>query len=101
MNGSESRTLEEWIDDSFKYVKEIRRKRVNLQSSQHGDVDSYVEVESGFDAGPEVNYRRVTAYYALKGRLFAAQLEFREGARQEPFYHSVLDAVTRSVVEQK
>ncbi len=101
MNGGETGTIETWIKASLEYVEEVRRRKVILQPGQHGDVDSYVEVESRYNTGPGVYYRRVTAYYALDGRIFAAQLEFREGARGEASYRSALDGVIRSIVELK
>lgn len=53
MNGGGSGTIETWIDESLKYVEETLRKKVVLQSGQHGDVDSYIEVERDTIPVPE------------------------------------------------
>jgi hypothetical protein len=90
-------TMKAWIASSLRDTQELRRKNVNLQAGPHGDVDSYVQVDSRYDTGPDTYYCRVTAYYSLRGQLFAAQLEFREGHSNETAYRSVLNQMVRSI----
>ena len=91
--------MKAWIASSLRYSEELQRKDVDLQMGKHADVSSYVEVDSRYDAGPNIYYCRVTAYYSLHGQLFAAQLEFRQGAKDELEYRSVLNQIVRSVTQ--
>jgi|SRR5579862_533509 len=90
-------TINEWIAEAVKYVEEVHRTKVTLDT-RHGDVSSYIEVEARYDSGPDVFYRRVTAFYVLKDRIFAAQLEFKEGDSSEAKYRGILNEVIRSIV---
>jgi hypothetical protein len=90
----ESTTMEEWIGEIMKDLEEVRRKRVSLGPDSR-DINSYIEVESRDDVAPGVYERTVTDYFYLRGRLFGARLERREGRDRD--YQSVLDQVVRSI----
>jgi len=93
----ETKTIDAWIEESLRHAEEVRRNKIVVQAGRRGDVDSYVEVESRDDVAPGVYHRIVTNYFALKGRLLAAQLEFKEGDPRESTYRSTLDQVVRSL----
>lgn len=93
----ESTTIEAWSQEHLKHTEELRRKKIIVQAGRRGGVDSYLEVESRDDVAPGFYHRIVTNYFFLQGRLFAAQLEFKEGDPHESTYRSTLDQAVRSL----
>jgi hypothetical protein len=75
---SATRTIEEWADEDTIGTREVRRVHGGFQSDAQ-EVKRYLEVERADEVGPSVYYREVAVYFVFGGRMFRAQLEFKEG----------------------
>jgi hypothetical protein len=84
--------LDAWIAERSKNMDDVQRLQKTIPNLEaHADVKSYVQISARDELGPGSHYRLIIDYFTLNGRIFAAELEFKEHDTREKAYRMALD----------